>query len=344
MPSLPPQKTPFPVKAPFKISSDLYRIGRPVFGYPEDSIFVLDEHFPTYLAAKLDSLKRHPQHCRCFLPKNVEGANGLKQCIWGLLEKLTAEHSQWFDCDGTGFENRLLGIKLLRNGAISKTGRAALFSKLSQDCWEHLGRLSDVERLLDFVALTFQEDLVFVKAGEDNSKSDQRGDCADCFLVTMPTHWDPQDKIGLDFSSIHRPVADRAVLDQAHPNLIKAMINQGPFFRYNWSLTSVNQLSLNPNLLKSGAHSLADEQLAGQGSLIDRLYFRVERQTVSSFPDLSRCVFGIRIYQQPLAEAVATDGRRIVLADAIASMSEEVIRYRSMQAFAGRLVDQLRQV
>ena len=338
--SLPTERMPFPVKVPFKISSDLYRIGKPVFGLAEDAIFAPDEKFPEYAAAKLASLKRHPQHCRCYLSETTHGT--IQTCLWLLLQRLATEHSQWFKCDEAGFENRILDLTLRPDGEILLTGTRPPFANLTKDCWEHLKGLSKRERLLDFVALTFQEDLVLVKADVNDPQDASKNDCADCFLVTMPTHWDPREKLGLDFSSIHRPVAHRRILEKAHANLIKAMINQGPFFRYNWSLTSVNQLSLNPNLLKSGAHSLADSQLAGQGSLIDRLYFRVERQTISSFPKLSRCIFGIRIYQQPLAKVVTSESKRMILADAIDSMSEEVLRYRSMQAFAERLVIELR--
>lgn len=349
--SLPPPQMPFPVKVPFKISSDLYRLGKAVFQLPEDSIFLLDAHYQKYVATKLDLLIRYPLHSRCYLK---DDAHGLQDCFWDLLKQIADEHPRYFVFDQNGFENRLLGLKLTRCGDLSTLTAGDCFLDLQTACYRHLMSVTGLERLLDFIALSVQEDLVMLKAGTEKATDD----CADCLLVTMPTHWDPRDKLGLNFSAIHRPVANRTVLEKAHPNLIRAMINQGPFVRYNWSMTAVDQLCLNPKLLPSGGHSLselspiqrdpiklspiADAATAEQGGLIERLYFRVERQTVVSFAGRQRCVFGIRILQQPLAAVTASADRRIVLADAIESMSQEVLRYRSMQAFATQLIEELR--
>ena len=81
---------------------------------------------------------------------------------------------------------------------------------------------------------------------------------------------------------------------------------------------------------------------AGNGLLLEQLYFRVEQQMTLPLPDLKRGVFFIRVMVAPLVEVLRIDPSRAVqLAEALASMSENVLAYRGMTAALPRLLQEL---
>ena len=334
--SLPQESVPFSIKAPFIVASDIYKMGTTLFEKPEETLLCFDERYPDYVKAKLNMLQNYPNHSRSYLS---DEQSELEQCLWELTEILAKDQPDYVfsqvDDDGQHFASKLLGISLYKDGQLKLERTSAAFPKLAEECFAHLELLSDFEKLCDLLSLCVQEDLVVMhKTGE--GATDDR---AECMLVAMPTHWDPKEKIGLDFGAIHKPIAHSDKFNKSQGNLMNAMTYKGPFVRYNWTLADSSSLSLNPVLL--GNHSLASKDLAGitdPEELINRLYFRPERQTLIPFPKLHRSVFAIRIFHQPLRDLLTTPERKQLLGAAIASMSPEVIRYRSMAGFIDSLL------
>ncbi len=330
---LPQEVVPFPVKVPFIVSSDMYKLGKPLFNKAENTLLWFDDRYPDFVKAKLFMLANHPEHSRCYLTDALED---VEQCLWELLEIVAKEQSEYIYSDATSFGSKLLGIYLTKDGILSQDTKTSLFPELTALCFEHLDSLTPFARLSDLLTLSIQEDLAMMhKTGE--GATDDR---AECLFVALPTHWDPKEKLGLDFGAIHVPIAHSKTFNKAQGNLMKAMTYKGPFVRYNWGMSSSDDLSLNPILLV-GDHSLAAEDLADitdPQQLVDRLYFRTERQTLVPFPHLHRSIFTIRIFQQPLREALNTQERRKDFAEAVASMTPEVLRYRGMTGFVDTLL------
>lgn len=331
-PELPAEVIPFPVKPRFVVASDMYKLGKPLFGQAEEALLHFDKRYPDFVQAKLAMLQDYPEHSRCYLESSLSET---EQCLWEFIDIISEEQSDYIYSDKNSFGSNLLGIYLTKQGELSQNVASSSFPDLARQCFEHLSALTPFEKLCDLLALSLQEDLAIMhKTGEGATE-----DRAECLLVALPTHWDPKEKIGLDFGAIHKPIAHSDQFNKSQANLMKAMTYKGPFVRYNWGLSSSDALSLNTILM--GNHTLAAQDLpniSDPEKLIDRLYFRTERQTLMPFPHLHRSIFAIRIFQQPLREALHTAERKEVFAKAVASMSPEILQYRGMTAFVKTLL------
>jgi hypothetical protein len=164
-----------------------------------------------------------------------------------------------------------------------------------------------------------------------------------CLSVCFPSNWDPAEKLGLDFSAIHAPVADNALLQAGGRGIVDMAFRQARMLRHVWLLTPNGDLAQHPETRRARWEDALAAADASGGRLIDQVFFRVERQTTLPLPALRRGVFFIRILVAPLADVLAVAPTRAgELADALASMSEAVVAYRGMTAVHGRICAELR--
>ncbi len=163
--------------------------------------------------------------------------------------------------------------------------------------------------------------------------------------VCFPSNWNPAEKLGLDFTAIHAPVADNALLQAGARGIVDMAFRQAPMLRHVWLLTPNGDLAQHPETRRTrweDALAAADAPGAS-GRLLDQVFFRVERQTTLPLPALRRGVFFIRVMVAPLVDVLAVaPGRAAELAEALASMSEAVLAYRGMTAVRERLCAELR--
>ncbi|MEL6269305.1 MAG: heme-dependent oxidative N-demethylase subunit alpha family protein [Chloroflexota bacterium] len=335
---LPPVREPFPVKTPFITATDMYKLGRPVYGYPEDTVFLFDAAFAPMIDEKLAVFSQYGHHSLLYLDDDIPTLEGV---LWQIAEAVGREFPAYFTCYENGFRSRLTGVGLRRDGSLTFDVDNAVFPELGQDCYDYLdglgGTMAHADRLCAALALSVQEDLAIMR----NRTGEPNADEAEALLVALPTHWDPAEKLGLSFHDIHVPVGDNDRLLRASPRLMKAMIGQGPFVRYNWSLTSTKALAQNPVMIHG--HSLENMDTVPEGdALLDMLYFRSERQTLIPFPDVGRALFTIRIFQRPLKDALKTREHVQRVADAVESMTPGHIAYRGMENMVDNLVRALR--
>jgi hypothetical protein len=338
MPPFPTVRQPFPVKVPFTTAVDLYKLGRPLYDAPDDTVFLYEQHTEHIIQAKLDALRQIPDHSLCFLDDDLPG---LTAALWAIAARVADEHPAWATVDETGFTSRLLGVWLGHDGGLRYHADAVTLPELGAAVHAYLETLMGVRRLAAGLLLAVQEDLVVMR----NATGATQGDEAEALMVALPTHWDPKTKLGQNFGQIHVPVGDNQRLLDAHPRLMRVMLEKGPFVRYSWSLGSAAQLCQNPVLLDA-AHSMCDPSLLDLAppDLLARLVFRVERQTILAMSDLKRSLFAIGVYQRPLTAVIAEEpGRAAQLADAVASMSAAQRAYKSLDRIGERLVAALRQ-
>lgn len=172
-------------------------------------------------------------------------------------------------------------------------------------------------RRADEIALCVQEDIVIVRGASEAR--------AELLHVCFPSRWSPSEKIGRSFKAVHEPVADNAGLIAASRNVARAMVTRGPFVRFVWSLTTDPRLEQHPDDLKIEP---PDHVYDDPAALASQTFFRVERQTTAPMPDLDRALFTIRVYVQPLQEAVRDPSRRGLLARALREMSPALSQYK----------------
>ena len=194
----------------------------------------------------------------------------------------------------------------------------------------------------DALATGLQEDFVVLHDEREDGTDSMR---TRFLSVCFPSNWNPAEKLGLDFSAIHAPVADNALLQAGARGIIDMAFRQAPMLRHVWLLTPNGDLAQHPETRRTrwdDALAAADAPGAS-GRLIDQVFFRVERQTTLPLPALRRGVFFIRVMVAPLAQVLAVaPGRAAELGEALASMSEAVVAYRGMTAVRERLCAELR--
>jgi hypothetical protein len=145
--------------------------------------------------------------------------------------------------------------------------------------------------------------------------------------VCAPSHWAPQDKLGLSFAEVHAPVADNARLLAAAAPLMHKVTDGGHWERFVWTLTPSPLYDQHPRRQPRrpwpGTGDL-DAFAAG-------CFLRTERQTFFSVPGHShQAVFTIGVTLQPLREALVTAAHAQRLHDALRSMSQAVLAYKNL--------------
>jgi dimethylamine monooxygenase subunit A len=211
-----------------------------------------------------------------------------------LIEHLTRVHPDWFTCDGTTLHNRLTGEQWNLEGH------------------EPLG-LSG--RLV-------QEDLCLIEASPEGPR-------LTAAVLCFPSRWRLHEKLGRPLAEVHARVpfyGDRLArpvdrfMGHVRPGHIAA--------RLNWSVMEDPALFQPAGKWRTVHDTTITEQNAG-----DRLFLRVERQTLRRLPVSGAVLFGIRVHVYLLARAVTTPGIAASLAAAVRALPAETARYKSLPVF-----------
>lgn len=147
--------------------------------------------------------------------------------------------------------------------------------------------------------------------------------------VCVPSHWAPEDKLGLDFAALHGPVADNAALIAASQQLVSLVTAGDCWERFVWTISPSLRHDQHPRRRPRAPWPTT----ADTDEFARRCWLRAERQTF--FPvglGTRQAVFSIRVMLQPLADAVQAPGRAKRLHDSLASMSQAVLDYKNLTA------------
>lgn len=157
--------------------------------------------------------------------------------------------------------------------------------------------------------------------------------------VCAPSHWAPEDKVGLPFAAVHAPVADNQALLAAGAQLVRLVTGGERFERFVWTLTPSGRYDQHPRRQPRAPWPATTDPAA----FAAQCFLRTERQTFFPVPGTRQAVFTIRVHLQPLREAVRTaaDARR--LHDALASMSDAVLAYKNLAPARERVLAWLAQ-
>lgn len=177
---------------------------------------------------------------------------------------------------------------------------------------------------LETAARLVQEDLCIMQPDADGTPI-LTGACL-CF----PSRWRLAEKLGRPMLAIHAPVPGLNPKIGATIDRFLAGLKAGNIFmRTNWSLTT------DPALFQPVAlpHAPIAADDAGE-----RVYYRVERQTLRLLPETGAVLFGIRIHQHKLAALAALPEQRRAFAETIATLDPNLAAYKSMTAFKDAVV------
>ena len=177
---------------------------------------------------------------------------------------------------------------------------------------------------LELAARLVQEDLCVMVYDKAANAYRLAGAC-----VCFPSRWTLAEKVGGSLDAIHGPVPGYdAALAPPMDRLFARLRVQRPVWRLNWSVLD------DPALFQPGGHgrTVLDTGITPDNAG-ERLWLRMERQTLRRLPASGDILFTIRVYVQPLSELAERPARAAQLAAALRSMDPALAGYKSIPPF-----------
>ncbi len=156
-------------------------------------------------------------------------------------------------------------------------------------------------------------------------------------VLCFPAHWRLHDKLGHPLIDIHGPVPGFAEqLGNPVDRLFERLDAERPVQRLNWSLVDTTDLYLPPSHRRAAVE--VTKINAGE-----RLWLRVERQTLRRLPVSKDIVFGIRTHLTPLHDAVDSKAAADALIARLEAMPAAMAAYKNLKAIKKSLIAYLQQ-
>lgn len=179
-----------------------------------------------------------------------------------------------------------------------------------------------------------QEDLMLMRRGT-------AGWSLVAAALCFPSSWRLREKLGRPLDEIHATVPGFGA-GTRHAELISRMFDmlrpETPMLRWNWSIYGDDAL-FHPDD--------SPPRRFGSGARADKVFLRVERQTLRKLPTTGDIVFAVRIYVDPLA-ALETLPQAPQIATALVAqldaLDEAQLAYKGLALERARLVDRLREI
>ena len=236
----------------------------------------------------------------------VAGSDAARaETLQAVSDHLIARYPNWFHRDSAGLHNCLTG-----------------------ESWDPAAHDP-----LDLAGRLVQEDLCLVESRPD-------GPSLTAAVLCFPSRWRLHEKLGRPLAAVHDAVpfyADRLArpvdrfMAHVRPDHIAA--------RLNWSLVDDAALFQPMGKWRAETDLSVTPQNAG-----DRLFLRVERQTLRRLPVSGAVLFGIRVHVYPLTRVMGMKGAASRLAAAVRELPAATEHYKSLMVFRDALLGWLDQV
>jgi hypothetical protein len=144
--------------------------------------------------------------------------------------------------------------------------------------------------------------------------------------VCFPNRWDLASKLGSSMTEVHAPVS-RLNEQLAGPidDFFARLSVDRPFWRLGWGVLDTDD----PYQPVDGTAAVSPPLPApGDPATGDRLFLRVERETLRRFPITDAVLFTIRTYIRPLTHLASRPEDAARLADALANLPDDVADYK----------------
>lgn len=152
--------------------------------------------------------------------------------------------------------------------------------------------------------------------------------------LCFPTRWRLADKIGRPLAPIHAPVPGfAATLGTPVERFFHRLGPGRGVWRANWGLID------DPALFQPTGHFRTDPAAGINAENVgDKLWLRVERQTLLRLPESGDILFTIRILREPLARTASDPARARRMAELLRTMAPELKAYKSITPFEPALL------
>jgi hypothetical protein len=262
----------------------------------------IDENFAQQIALKMQLLRDRPDEVFASLPESIAAQQEV-------LDLLIAHLLKFYPQQYQQQEDKLYHIS---------TGQPWNLPDFAQNPLDLAGRLVQE----DFCLLLLQDGAYVLAAGS----------------VCFPFRWRLQDKPGRSLTSIHAPVPGYAEkLSRPVDGVFHHLRADCPSVRFNWGITDT------PNLFLPTAHSQTPVNLPiGIENAGERLWLRVERQTLRRLPNTGGIVFGIHTTIESLAQVKTNPATAQHLAEAIEQLPVAAHAYKNLLPLQPVLLSYLR--
>jgi dimethylamine monooxygenase subunit A len=319
----PPLNGRYEVKAGLKVHPSCFGNGK-----LDRQIFQIDENFPIYRQAKLQSRKERLD--KYYQTHNYSDA--VASVVAGLMIKnFTLEYPQYFYIRQINHDNFALHCQL--------TGEILY---LNQDYQlQQVEGKSDISNpepnyvsSLDALASQVQEDFTVISQMDNTN-------WISAIHVCLPSHWSAEEKIGKNFATIHAPVIGMEKINLRENAIVKTMITQPPMVRFVWELSTDTRLNHHPDSLPAKEFNIHHPQL----------YLRIERHVICGFPQQEAALTVVRTYFRDLVKmkknAILHKSRSASLEisqliSALDSMSDASIKYKRLANSYSHILDWLK--
>jgi hypothetical protein len=258
----------------------------------------LDERYPEEMEERRRLLA--VRHADVFA--TLPGSEAARQEVLDILaELLPRRFPAWFAREGRMLRNRL-------------TGEDWDLGALPHDPLEVAGRL-------------VQEDLCLLRLTPE-------GPVLDAAVLCFPSRWSLAEKLGQPLAMIHTRVpfyAERLAkpVDRLMPNLRDGKL----VVRLNWGMTDDPALYAESRKFRREHNPDVTPDNAGE-----RLWLRVERQTLRLLPRSGGVLFGIRTHLYTVGRLAADPRVAADLAAAVRALPPEMALYKSIPPFREALL------
>lgn len=189
---------------------------------------------------------------------------------------------------------------------------------------------------LNWVGQQVQEDLILLNAEL----------IVEAGQLCFPSGWSLSDKMNQHFIKVHAPlpqITDNMI--QSANKLLERIPAHKPVTRNNWGFRVCDWLDLSARqstAYKKLLHEVSENLVPDEVG--EKIFVRVEHQTLSRLPVSNHILFTIHTYQSKLKHEVADKARARALNTFVQAIPTDLLVYKQMLPFAPQLKAYLAQV
>jgi hypothetical protein len=309
---LPPPARYFPLeKGVYEVGPGLSALGRDFGnGVLDSAVFQFDSAFGRFRQNKLQC--REERFSKYVCTDSAFGS-GLERRVCGwIAQRLVQESPALFSWQPSARGGRVLLCSL--------TGDRLEFSEEGE-----LVSAGPYRSAWDALACQVEEDLAVVTGGEGADL-----DRLVALHLCAPGHWAAEEKIGKNFRAVHAPVGGVEKMNRSAPQLVRAMIEKGPYVRFVWGFATDERLNHHPE------PPPGEDPVRWHGRKFDQSHpeapfsLRVERQTLFGFPKWNAALFTIRVSFVSGSEIRNDSRMRSLMISSLKSMLPEHRAYKGL--------------
>ena len=210
------------------------------------------------------------------------------------------------------------------------TIRLKPYSMFQEEVWFTNSKKNGMHPL-DLAARLVQEDLIIMLPPDSKKDQTSTGWWLAAGSVAFPSRWCLKEKFGRPMDIIHAPVP---FYKEQIQTTVNNFFNQMPcdeiYARRSWSLYDNSSLRHDG----TGRPSKIASKTITSSNAGERLWLRVERQTLRKLKETGAILFTIRIHLRRLKHVVNFDGIASRLSKALLALPPEMQAYKQTDVFA----------